>query len=231
MNSKRLYYLFLGLIVLAIAGICGGAYNTNTLLTKQSGNLVSLKAKVAALDNQKIELKRSKEALKTYKDLYKISKVIVPQSKNQTQTVRQIVALAADNGIALQGITFPVSNLGSGAAAAGAAKSAAPIAPAAGAPKAATGNPDLSQLAPVPQIPGVYKLELVVTSSADTGYQTSFPNLIQFLSSLEQNRLTALVSKITISPSVVSSVPVVSKTTEATYSFILTLDVYVKPGK
>ena len=226
MTSKRVYYLLIGsLIVLGLA-VVGGAYNINTLLVKQSGDLVDAKARLAALNQEQTSLISAKKDIATYAELYKISKSIVPQNKDQAQAVRQIVNLAADTGVSLQSITFPASTLGNlvPGAAAGATKTAGPT---------ATGpSPTLSQLQPVPKIPGAYNLQLVVSSSTDTKRLASYQQLINFLSGLERNRLTALVSTISIAPGGQSGAAGgtvdVSNPTDA-FSFILTLDIYIKP--
>jgi cell division protein FtsB len=224
MTSKRLYFVLMGVSLLLVLGIIGGAYGTNSLLSTQSQKLVAQKAKLASLQQEQIELTKSKKDIATYTDLYNISKAIVPQSKDQTQTVRQIVELASNTGVTLQSITFPASDLG-GSALSTTGTTTVP-APAAGSPVSPATNPALSQLVAVPDIPGVYDLELTVTSSTDTGHLATFSQMINFLAALEQNRLTALVSKITIQPATNSD----GSTESGLYSFVLTLDVYIKPG-
>jgi hypothetical protein len=220
MTTKRTYYLLVGLLGLLSLGLVATAYSTNNLLVKQSTKLVEVKARLAALNQEQSELAKSKKDIATYANLYNISKTVVPQSKNQVQAVRQIVNLAGQTGVSLQSITFPSSTLGSGSATTTAPASAA-------GPTVAVGNPSLSQLKPVPKIPGVYDLQLVVTSSTDTGSLATYQELIDFLAALEQNRLTALVSTIAISPGGQATPTTV--TSHTLFSFILTLDIYIKP--
>ncbi|GEM_PF-246722 len=227
MSSQRIYYALIALVVVVIVGIFGGAYGINALLEKQSSKLVGTKAKLASLNQEQTELVRSKKDIATYTNLYDISKVIVPENKNQAETVRQITKLAAANGITLVSINFPESSLGSGVVNTGTSSTSAPSTAPSAAPSPAS-NPKLSQLKAVPKIAGVYDLQLVVASSSDTNKLATYPQLINFLSALEQNRLTALVSKLAISPQVQYAPPTSSKFQDL-FSFTLTLDIYIKP--
>lgn len=213
MNSKRTYYLMCGLILLFVVAIGVSAYETNGLLGRQSRTLVSAKAKLAALQQEQIELAQAKKDIAAYNDLYQISKVVVPENKNQAEAVRQIVNIASQNGVNLQAITFPASTLG------GSKTPSSTGAVAINGPSAiGAGNPSLSQLRKVSNIPGVYVLELKVDGA--TVKQDGYGELISFLAGLEQNRLTALVSNITITPD----------NQQGLFQFTLTLDIYIKPG-
>ena len=210
MNAKRVSYVMYAILFLLVVGIFGCAYGIRTLLASESNKLVTLKAKVGALNQQQVSLMHAKKDISTYTELYKIAKVVVPENKNQTQAVRQIVKLADDNNIVLDSINFPTSTLGSTTS--GAKPSAAPGG------SASTGNPSLSQLTAVPTIPGVYDLQLTVASSPNK--LATFPELINFLSALEHNRQTALVSSINIQP---------DSQNHTLFSFNLILDIYIKP--
>lgn len=214
MNPKRAYYAILGVILLLVMAIIGGAFAINNLLEQESAKALTPKAKVAALNKEQASLVQARKEIATYNNLYNISKVVVPESKDQAETVRQIVKLAAANNITLQSITFPSSNLGSGPTASGAVS-----APAAGGGPAVGSNSSLSQLVPVPKISGVYDLQITVTSATNTA---TYPQLIGFLQSLENNRRTALVSTISITP---------DTTNHNLFSFRLTMDSYIKPEK
>ena len=110
MNSKRLYFVLLGVILFLILGLIGGAYGVNMLLDNQSQVLVAKRLQVDVLSAEQTQLTRAKQDIQKYQDLATIAKSVVPQDKDQAQTVRQIAALASNNGIALSAITFPSSN-------------------------------------------------------------------------------------------------------------------------
>jgi len=208
MNTKRVYYMMLGVVCLLVIALFGSAYGVQKLLAGQSTDMLHQKAHLVALTQEQTQLAQAKNDIKTYTSLYNISKTIVPQTKDQTQAVRQIVKLADENSVKLQSITFPASSLGNAATG---ATNAAPA-------TVHSSTTTLSQLAPVKNIPGVYMLQLTITSDA-THYAT-YPQLISFLSSLEQNRQTAIVSTISISP---------SPDNHSLFSFIITLSIYIKP--
>ena len=215
MNAKRTYLVLNILLVVLALGIVGGTYEIQQLLKVQSRQLLASKAHLHALDTEQLQLNQAKKDIVKYTPLYNIAKVIVPENKNQAEAVRQIVKLADDNGIGLESISFPASNLGTSAAK---APSSAP--PKAGTGTSATGSsgPSLSQLIPVTGISGVYDLQLTVAS--DPSKLASYPQLISFLQALENNRHTALVGRINIEP---------NATNHSRFSFNITLDIFIKP--
>lgn len=203
MSSKQTFFALVGLNALLIAGIFGAAYGVDRLLVKQSHKLVSQRLEIQTLDSQTTALGKAKKDVAQYRNLADIAKSIVPQDKDQAQTVREIVNIAAANGIKLGSISFPTSTLGS---------------------KALSGTPSttstlsLSQLTPVKGITGVYSLQVIVQS--DTSSPVPYSRFLNFLSALEHNRRTALVSDITLTPDAKNSNNV---------TFNLTLDEYIKP--
>lgn len=216
MNSKRTYFLMLGVIALLILAILGGAYGAKQVLTTKSMELVALKAKLEAHNQQQVSLIRAKKDIATYTELYNISKVIVPENKNQAETVRQIVKLAEANSIKLGSISFPTSTLGSGPGSAAATAPTTSLAPSPS--KMSIGSADLSQLVQVTGSPGVYVMTINVAS--DSSQPASYPQLINFLSALENNRLTAEVTSVNILP---------DSSASNRFSFTLNLNSYIKP--
>lgn len=215
MNSRRTFFLMVALTTLLLVGILGGAYGSKQILAKKSVELMELKAQVEGYNRQQLGLIKAKQDIATYDELYKIAKVIVPENKNQAETVGQIVKLAGDNSIRLGSISFPSSSLGSGPAAAVSPTAKTSLT---AAPKVNIGNADLSQLVPVVGSPGVFVLQINIAS--DSAQPASYPQLISFLSALENNRLTAEVTTVSIVP---------DSTTPSRFSFTLSLNSYIKP--
>lgn len=176
MNSKQLYYVMLATIALMILGLLGGVYGVQKVLSGEATELVSARLQVAVLDNEQRELTQAKQDIKKYRELADIARSVVPQDKDQAQTIQQIVAIAKANGINLSSITFPSSTLGTA--------------------KGSDGN--LSQLTPVKDIKGVYNLQLTVQS--DPTHPVPYNQFLNFLDGLEHNRRTALVQSVTIQP-------------------------------
>lgn len=217
MNSKRLFYVLVGVICLLFVSLLAGAYGTNSLLTARANKLTGLKAKSQALNQEQLSLANAKKEVKTYSSLEKIAKAVVPEDKDQAEAVREIVNIAAANGISLSAINFPASTLGNvstGSSAASSSSSSASTSPAK--PSANAGK--LSQLLPVKNIPGVYVLQ--ITLQSDPNKPVPYTSFINFLDNLEHNRRTAQISSITLQP---------NADNPNLLTFTITLNEYIKP--
>lgn len=199
MNSRRTYYAMLAVLILLVCGLVGGAYGADKLLTQKARQLADNRLRTAVLAGQEQELARAKQDITKYRSLAGIAASVVPQDKDQAQTVRQIVNIAASSAISLSSITFPNSSLGGGTTAAGS-------------------SPRLSQLTPVKGISGVYDLQLTVQS--DPNAPVPYDRFVGFLNALEHNRRTALITSITLQP---------DDKNRDLLSFTLVLDEYIKP--
>ena len=211
MNSKKLYYIMIGLVGLMAVGLIAGAFGASSILATQSQGLTKARSKSMALDQQQSQLSTAKASIKKYQEVSDIASSIVPQDKDQAQTVREIVKIASQQGISLGAITFPSSTLGGTAASGSASGTATKPSPSASATK-------LSQLLPVKGLNGVYTLKITVQS--DSTKPTDYNKFISFMSALEHNRRTALVSAISLQPDSKDSSKV---------GFTLTIDEYIKP--
>ena len=196
MTSKRLYFVMLACVGLIVALLIGGVYALSVILGQEGKKLATAHLSLDVLYQQQADLTRAQTEVKKYQSLAAIARTVVPQDKDQAQTISQIVALANQNNIPLSSISFPASNLGNLKA----------------------GKPELSQLATVPDVPGVYSLQLTVMS--DDTKPVPYPQFISFLDALEHNRRTALVQNITIQP---------SQKDRSKLSFTLILNEYLKP--
>jgi hypothetical protein len=200
MSSKRTFYLLCGVFGLVLLGLFGATYMANSMISKQADTLKNQRLQTQTLDAEATALAKAKKDVQKYADLAVIAKSIVPQDKDQAQTVREIVNIAAKQGISIGSITFPTSSLGN---------TPGVVSP---------GTAAKSQLAPVKDIPGVYFLQVTVQSNGSA--TVPYNRFISFLNALEHNRRTALVSAITLTPDSKNSNNV---------SFTLTLDEYLKP--
>jgi hypothetical protein len=205
MRSRHTFIILLIINSLLILALFGAAYGIDQLLTTQSKTLAAQRLQTQTLDAQSSALVKAKKDVKQYQDLANIASSIVPQDKDQAQTVREIVNIAAANGVKLGTISFPTSTLGQAAN---------------GLPTTSqsVGSQARSQLTPVKGIPGVYSLEIVVQS--DTNNPVPYGKFTSFLTALEHNRRTALVSNLNLNPDSKNS---------SNVGFSLTLDEYIKP--
>lgn len=209
MSARKLYFVLVGALVLLGIGVFVATYEVDAMLQRKSHQLVSLQAKSEALSQQQAQLIKDKKDIAKYKPLNDIAKTIVPQDKDQAEAVREIVNLAAANGISrLSSVTFPTSTLGGSTATGATAPTKTPTAP--------KGN--LTQLLPVPGIGGVYTLQITIQQNTDS--LVPYSRFIGFLRSLEQNRRTAQVSSITVLPDAKNPNLV---------AFTLIIEEYIKP--
>lgn len=212
LNSKKFFYIMTGVIVLLGIITIASVAAANSILAKKNERLMELKLENEMLDRQKQDMTIARANIKKYEELEKIAGQIVPQDKDQTRTVREIVRFAEQSGIKIQSISFPSSNLGqrqptTARPSGGDSSTPAPSAPA---------TPPITQVKPVSGMSGVYELEVQVQS----GTGTDFPKLIRFLRHLEANRRTSQVSNLVVSP---------SPTDRNVLGFTMSLKVYVKP--
>lgn len=220
MNSKKLYFILLSGVGLLVIALVGGAYGADILLKKQADELLTAKAKSMALETKQQQLVKAKNDIIKYKALSDIAKSVVPQDKDQAQTIREIVNLANANGIRLGGITFPSSNLGTAVIAPKPAADADASAPKsdAAAPTPPPAPLPQSQLKAVPSIPGVF--DLAITVQSDTLAPADYNQFIKFLAALENNRRTAIVSGMTLTPDTKDP---------GRIAFTLNVNEYIKP--
>ena len=214
MNPKRANYILIAGFIISAGLLLFSAYDVNNLMKHQANNLTALKAKLAGLQQVQTSLNTDRKDITTYNSLYTIAQSVVPENKDQAQAVRQIINLANTNGVNVASITFPTSSLGNNVhSTTGVTPSVKPSGP--------SSSSNLSQLTAVPNIPGVYELPITVLSSTISGQETTYPQLIAFLKDLENNRLTALVSTINITP---------DQNNSNLFSFSIQLNIYIKPG-
>lgn len=209
MNSKRVFYVMSGVLAVLVLAILGTAYLASGMLESRAATLQGLKLKNRVLTEEQTGLIKAKKDIAKYSSLEKIAKTIVPQDKDQAQTVREIVKLANASGINPSSITFPASTLG--ALTTGIGGTAPPAA-------ASAARSNLTQLTPVKGITGLYVLPITITQ--DSTSPVPYARLVEFLNRLEQNRRTAQVSSIVLQP---------SATNRDMLSFTLTVDEYIKP--
>lgn len=211
MNNKRFFFVMVAITVLVAGAGVGAIFYGNLALKKQSDQLVNLKLQNQILDEQQTALKKASKDIAKYSDLEDIAKAIVPQDKDEAKVVREIVNIANGAGISIATISFPTSTLGAAPAASPNSSSTS---------KTST-TTSISQAKPVDGLPGVYQVLIDIQSVNQS--PKSYDNFLKFLEGLENNRRTAQVATIQISPKIQNK-SIVS------YDYDLGINVYVKPG-
>jgi len=217
MNSKRLFFVLTGLLLLVSGLVITAVVVGNSALQKKAIELTALKAESKSLEDQQRSLVQAKKDIERYTELEKAAKTIVPQEKDQARTVREIVKFAKDTGVSIANIAFPASTLGQ------TPLKTTPAAPTDGSSTQSSGSstpatPTTTQVKTVAGIAGVYIMEINVQS--DSAKSVPYSRLLDFLKKLEQNRRTSQVSSLTVTPNSDSRDKV---------TFSLVVNVYIKP--
>jgi hypothetical protein len=210
-KAKQLYFVLLAGCVIALASISGVFYLGNTLLTTQSKKLLDKKIELAAQEEEEKNISQAKKDIEKYKDINEIAKSIVPQDKDQAKTVREITNLAAKSGTPVQNISFASSSLGQKA-------TPAPATTGSDGQAKAAQQPPVTQVKAVDGINGVYAMQIDIANNSQN--PTSYQSVIKFLQNLENNRRTAHITNITITPD--------SKNTSS-ITYTISMQVYIKP--
>ena len=215
-----------GILFSLVLGVAGVIYG-NKFLQQQSDKLLDLKLQYRVPEENQTALKHAKTDIQKYTQLGQTAKSVVPQEKDQARTVREIISYAAQtydpnskSGIQILSITFPSSNLGQATTSPGVTPPVSSGAKTDGAVTPKVIAPPVSQVLPVIGIPGVYVQPVTVES--DPAHPVTFNQILQFLSLLEQNRRTAQVNQIAITPQK-------SAASGEGLSFTLTVNVYINP--
>lgn len=170
--------------------LCGACtYFGHKMIIKQGDKLESSKLEAQVAEEKKKLLDQAIEDIEKYEELETISKSVVPQEKDQARTVLEIVELGRRAGINITGIQFPSSELGQ-------------ISNRRSGPATARGGTNtttnLTQLTPVEGLNGVYEMSIDI--QADQTIPVTYDQLINYLKLLENNRRTAQVSNISVTP-------------------------------
>lgn len=178
MDAKKLTYLLIAAVILLSATLVSSGLLANKVLTAKSAELSKLKAESQVTSDLQATIKKDKADIAKYSELNAIAKSVVPQDKDQAQTVSEIVKLANESGITkLSSITFPASSLGS---------------------TTSKSSNNLTQMTAVKGISGVYILPITVTQESSN--TISYSKFITFLQKLENNRRTSQVAAINLQP-------------------------------
>lgn len=199
MDTKKLNYLLIGATILLSFGLVAAGVFANMILTSKSAELSRLKAQSQVTSDLQAAIKKNRADIEKYAELNNIAKAVVPQDKDQAQTIGEIVRIANASGISkLSSITFPASTLG-------------------GSGGKSTSN-GLTQVTPLKGIAGVYSLPITITQTSSDAIP--YAQFITFLKKLENNRRTSQVTAINIQP---------DQRNPKNVSFTLTVNEYIKP--
>ncbi|MBX4188695.1 hypothetical protein KW792_01190 [Candidatus Saccharibacteria bacterium] len=212
LNSKNTHRLLMGGLVTMAACFVAVLFFGLSVLSNKSDALVNLKVQVQAGDDQLKNLEQSKKDVQKYAYFKQIASTVIPNDKDQAEAVSEIFKFAQQAGIRISSITFPTSNLGLSSSTVSGAKDAT-----------TPGANAVTQAKPVSGINGLYSVELTITpqtgNDVPANLQVTYPKILAFLKSIEDNRRTAQITSVVIQP----------PTGTQSISFTLSTNIFIKP--
>jgi len=214
MNSKNLRLLLISSLAISAVIFFAVILLGLKTLNHESANMVDLKAQGQALNNQLLNLEQTKKDVEKYSYFKDVAQTVIPKDKDQAKAVLDIFQFAQNAGIRIQSITFPTSNLGG----------LATTSKSADATKSSSASAAITQAKPVTGIPGLYSLALTITPQTSNtlppNLTVTYPKVLKFLKSIEDNRRTAQITSIVIQP---------PTSVGKSLSFTLTINIFIKP--
>jgi len=219
-NSKTIRLLLIAGIALAVAAFLATLVIGLSMLKSKSNEMVDLKVKNQTADAQLSNLEKAKKQVQQYSYFKDVAKTVIPSDKNQAEDIVEINRLAEESGISIQSITFPNSTLG--------LTTSTTSASASDATSSSSAKTAISQAKPVSGIPGLYSLELTITpesaSTAPASKQLTYAKMLDFLNRIEDNRHTAQITEVDITPSSTGNSVLGSG-----FTFVLKINIFIKP--
>lgn len=204
MNSKKLYFILIGIIVITIAGTSTLVVFANKFLANESVKLDtarSMSQKNALLDAKYKQISaNSRYWQEPSRDLYSTVKSMLPLQKDQAEAVDLIQQLAAESsaGLKLNSITFPSSDLG--------AKAPAPTSSPSGSSETATAPAatvtKVTQTKTIKDIPGILAIETKISLKPPAAGATNidYASFLKFIDGLTNNSRLMQVTELSVSP-------------------------------
>lgn len=230
MKAKSAYYALLGTMALVIVASIGAVVYANHWLKTRTSSLISLKTETIKLQQERATYLRAKVLLEKYKDVNTTLQKIIPKSKDQANAVSELLAIAKDDDIVLNSITFPSSDLGAKTTTKTTVTPSTTTATPSAAPTTAPtpAAPAVTQGKTVDGISGILGIAVNVSNITRVGGAAAdgikYDQVINFLKSLERNRRTMQVTSVQIQPIKDAKTGAITG-----YGLTLTLNIFVKP--
>lgn len=203
MNSKKLYFVLISIIVLTVIGTSILVYFSNKSLSNESVKLDtarSMSQRNTMLDTKFKEISSNSRYWKEpSRNLYETVKSMLPSQKDQVEAVSLIQYLAQQNGdgLTINSITFPTSELG--------AKPAPTPSPSSDSATPTTTSTattvKVTQTKTLKDIPGILAIETKISLKPPTGSTSiDYISFLRFLDGLTNNSRLMQVTELSVSP-------------------------------
>lgn len=181
MNSaKKVYYLLIVGFLVLTAGIFAMLYFSKNFLSAAEDELISAKLEIIKQEEIETTYRENINNLEKYSETASVLEEVIPKEKDQARAVREIDAIAKQNGMAINTLTFPSSDLNKTTASGG---TAAP-------------NTAVSQAKPVKGLNGVLGIEVNVELRSQSERPITTDQLLSMLRAIENNRRNMRVTSI-----------------------------------
>lgn len=224
MNAKRFNMIMIGVFVLLVAACIGLTVYANIWLTERSKQLTGTKLDTLALEQKQRAAQKAQAELLENQETIAMLEKIVPKSKDQANTLAELLTIAKETGVLINSITFPSSELGTVAkptttAATGDAAATTPAQPA---------TPSVTQAKPVDGISGLLGVAVTLSQidrqGGESGSGITYDQMIRLIEAIEKNRRTMQIKTLQIQP-----LQDPSGNGIGGYSLTMSLNIYVKP--
>lgn len=182
MNSaKKVYYLLIAGFLVLTAGIFAMLYFSKNFLSAAEDELIAAKLEIIKQEEIESTYRENINNLEKYSETAGVLEEVIPKEKDQARAVREIDAIAKQNGMAINTLTFPSSDLNKTTPAGG---------------TAATPTTAVSQAKPVKGLNGVLGIDVNVELRSQNESPISTDQLLSMLRAIENNRRNMRVTSI-----------------------------------
>lgn len=223
LDSKKLRLVLIAALALSVVVFIAILVMGLSALGTKSSQMVDLKVQSQTADAQLTNLEQAKKQVAKYSYFKEVAKTVIPSDKDQAAAVVEISRMADASGLGIQSITFPASTLGLTTSTTSTSSTTQDATSATSSTKA------ISQAKPVSGIAGLYSLELTITplagNNAPPDKQITYAKMLDFLSRIENNRHTAQISDLLITPSGSGNTVL-----GAGFGFVVSVNIFLKPS-
>jgi hypothetical protein len=186
-SSKKVYYLLIVIFMIVISSIFAMLYFSKNFMSNSEQELIAAKLEIIKQEQIESIYRQNIKDLEEFSDTANILSQIIPTEKDQAKAVREIDAIARLNGLVINTLSFPSSDLNKKPSATTPAAEGAP------APAAA---PTVSQAKPVKGLNGVLGIDINVELRSVNEQPITTDQLLGLLRQIENNRRNMRVTSI-----------------------------------
>jgi hypothetical protein len=184
-SSKKVYFALIVAFTLLTASIFGMLYFSKNFLSKSEDELIAAKLEIIKQEEIEKTYRDNINNLEKFAQTASILEEVIPKEKDQAVAVREIDAIAKQNGMVINTLSFPSSDLNKKAAT-----------PTTGSTATTAKTTAVSQAKPIKGLTGVLGIDINVELRSANEGAISTDQLLGMLRALENNRRNMRVTSI-----------------------------------